>query len=37
MRWIPKGIGGVNGKEDFLLYKVGTYEIVGRATMNGLK
>ena len=37
LRQVPSGIGGVNGKEGFLLNKDGTYEFVGIATMNGVK
>jgi hypothetical protein len=37
LRQVPSGIGGVNGKEGFLLNKDGTYEFVGIATMNGVR
>jgi hypothetical protein len=37
LRQVPSGIGGVNGKEGFLLNKDGTYEFVGIATMNGIR
>lgn len=37
LRQVPSGIGGVNGKEGFLLSKDGTYEFVGIATMNGVR
>jgi hypothetical protein len=37
LRQVPSGIGGVNGKEGFLLKKDGTYEFVGIATMNGIR
>ena len=36
LRQVPSGIGGVNGKEGFLLNPDGTYEFVGIASMNAL-